>query len=117
MWDARLFSVALLFFVRFLGLPTLLWTIIFTYFRVLGLDFLMFSGLKFPSAGGDWVHGKRNTMAACSTRLPCAGWWGSAQARGICYNMNVPGQVLCISSILVHHVCLSALHRGCEPVR
>ena len=45
LWDARLFSVAMLFFNRFWGLPSLLWTIICTQFRGLGIYFLLFSEL------------------------------------------------------------------------
>ena len=56
MWDARLFSVALLFFVRLFGPsdPTLDHNLY--YFRIWGLDVLLFSGLRFPSGGEDWVH-------------------------------------------------------------
>ena len=36
------------------------------------------------SPGQTHLLRKRNTIGTCSTRLPFAGWWGSAQARGIC---------------------------------
>ena len=93
---------------------SLLWTIICNHFRGLGLDFLLFSGLFSASTGEGWVHAsvlfsasitsrasstqtspgqthllrKRNTIGTCSTRLPFAGWWGSAQARGISTKSN-----------------------------
>ena len=46
LWGAFLFSVVLQFFARFWGLPSLLWKIICPHFRVLGLDFHVFSKLQ-----------------------------------------------------------------------
>jgi len=46
LWSARLFYVASLFFARFWSLPSLLWKIICPHFRILGLDFLVFSRLQ-----------------------------------------------------------------------
>ena len=51
-----LFYVGLLFFARFWGLPTLLWTIICPHFRALGLDFLVFSRLRFQDFGANETH-------------------------------------------------------------
>ena len=56
LWSARLFHVASLFFARFLGLPSLLWTIICPHFRALGLDFLVFSRLRFQDFGANETH-------------------------------------------------------------
>ena len=56
LWSARLFYVASLFFARFLGLPSLLWTIICPHFRALGLDFLVFSRLRFQDFGANETH-------------------------------------------------------------
>ena len=56
LWDAFLFSVALLFFARCWGLPSLLWTIICPHFRILGLDFLVFSRLRFQDFGANETH-------------------------------------------------------------
>ena len=87
MWDACLFSVALLFFARFWGLPTLLWIIIYLHFRVWGLDFLVFSRLRFhiwgrnpvfqkPDSCGERTlatRSKRQTGSElCSKMLGCA---------------------------------------------
>ena len=55
-WGARLFYVASLFFTRFWGLPNLLWTIICPHFRALGLDFLVFSRLRFQDFGANETH-------------------------------------------------------------
>ena len=56
LWKGRLFYVASLFFARFLGLPNLLWTIICPHFRALGLDFLVFSRLRFQDFGANETH-------------------------------------------------------------
>ena len=56
LWSARLFYVASLFFRRFWGLPSLLWTIICPHFRALGLDFLVFSRLRFQDFGANETH-------------------------------------------------------------
>ena len=56
LWGARLFYVASLFFTRFWGLPSLLWTIICPHFRALGLDFLVFSRLRFQDFGANETH-------------------------------------------------------------
>ena len=44
--SARLFYVALMFFARFWSIHSLLWKIICPHFRVLGLDFHVFSKLQ-----------------------------------------------------------------------
>ena len=41
------------------------------------------------SPGRTHLLRKRNTIGTCSTRLPFAGWWGSAQARGISYSFGI----------------------------
>ena len=38
------------------GLPSLLWTIICPHFRILGLDFLVFSRLRFQDFGANETH-------------------------------------------------------------
>ena len=50
------FMFGLLFFARFWGLPSLLWTIICPHFRALGLDFLVFSRLRFQDFGANETH-------------------------------------------------------------
>ena len=53
MWDAFLFCVALLFFARFWGLPSLLWKIICPHFRIWSIDFLVFSATPGFTYGGE----------------------------------------------------------------
>ena len=44
------------FLLDFKGLPSLLWTIICPHFRALGLDFLVFSRLRFQDFGANETH-------------------------------------------------------------
>ena len=70
LWGAFLFSVALLFFARFWGLPSLLWTIIYPHFQFWALIFLGFLGSGFTS-GGEIPCSKKGSEMGPQNEVQC----------------------------------------------
>ena len=109
LWGSCLFYVGLLFFARFWGLPTLLWTIICLHFRALGLDFLVFSRLRFQDFGANEthpIHTHINQPYSFSIKVALCGLVGMREAWGILY---IGFKFPCKNEHIMKKVCLLSL--------